>query len=66
MPQRKFGVIFGVANKRSVALATAQLLHEAGAHGVAMIVTGIRHFKHSRGPDARRAEVVLETLRCKL
>jgi len=27
----KFGIIFGVANKRSIAWATAQALHEAGA-----------------------------------
>ena len=27
----KVGIIFGVANKRSIAWATAQALHEAGA-----------------------------------
>jgi enoyl-[acyl-carrier protein] reductase I len=27
----KFGIVFGVANKRSIAWATAQVLHEAGA-----------------------------------
>ncbi len=31
MLQNKFGIIFGVANKRSIAWATAQALHEAGA-----------------------------------
>lgn len=31
MLQNKFGVVFGVANKRSIAWATAQALHEAGA-----------------------------------
>ncbi len=31
MLQNKFGIIFGVANKRSIAWATAQSLHEAGA-----------------------------------
>jgi enoyl-[acyl-carrier protein] reductase I len=31
MLQDKFGIIFGVANKRSIAWATAQALHEAGA-----------------------------------
>ena len=31
MLQNKFGVIFGVANKRSIAWATAQALHNAGA-----------------------------------
>src|SRR4030095_6452861 len=31
MLQNKFGVICGVANKRSIAWATAQVLHEAGA-----------------------------------
>src|ERR1051325_4615057 len=31
MLQNKFGIIFGVANKRSIAWATAQVLHEAGA-----------------------------------
>lgn len=31
MMQNKFGVVFGVANKRSIAWATAQALHEAGA-----------------------------------
>ncbi|MFN2492692.1 MAG: enoyl-ACP reductase [Pyrinomonadaceae bacterium] len=29
--ENKFGIIFGVANKRSIAWATAQALHEAGA-----------------------------------
>src|SRR4026209_2833013 len=31
MIKDKFGIIFGVANKRSIAWATAQALHEAGA-----------------------------------
>lgn len=31
MLENKFGIIFGVANKRSIAWATAQALHEAGA-----------------------------------
>src|ERR1700730_8816873 len=31
MLQNKHGIIFGVANKRSIAWATAQALHEAGA-----------------------------------
>src|SRR5688572_23932509 len=31
MLQNKKGIIFGVANKRSIAWATAQALHEAGA-----------------------------------
>src|ERR1700747_2947457 len=31
MLQDKNGIIFGVANKRSIAWATAQALHEAGA-----------------------------------
>src|SRR5215470_3105338 len=31
MLQNKTGIIFGVANKRSIAWATAQALHEAGA-----------------------------------
>ncbi|MBC8030063.1 MAG: enoyl-ACP reductase [Pyrinomonadaceae bacterium] len=31
MLQNKFGIIFGVANKRSIAWATAQALHAAGA-----------------------------------
>src|SRR4051812_5944011 len=31
MLQDKFGIIFGVANKRSIAWATAQALNEAGA-----------------------------------
>jgi enoyl-[acyl-carrier protein] reductase I len=31
MLQNKLGIIFGVANKRSIAWATAQALHEAGA-----------------------------------
>jgi enoyl-[acyl-carrier protein] reductase I len=31
MLQNKFGIIFGVANKRSIAWATAEALHEAGA-----------------------------------
>src|SRR5206468_6875189 len=31
MLKDKFGIIFGVANKRSIAWATAQVLHEAGA-----------------------------------
>src|SRR5712692_11453752 len=31
MLQNKLGIIFGVANKRSIAWATAQSLHEAGA-----------------------------------
>ena len=31
MLKNKFGIIFGVANKRSIAWATAQVLHEAGA-----------------------------------
>jgi enoyl-[acyl-carrier protein] reductase I len=31
MLQNKFGIIFGVANKRSIAWATAQALHDAGA-----------------------------------
>jgi enoyl-[acyl-carrier protein] reductase I len=31
MLHNKFGVVFGVANKRSIAWATAQALHEAGA-----------------------------------
>ncbi len=31
MLQNKFGIIFGVANKRSIAWATAQALHSAGA-----------------------------------
>jgi enoyl-[acyl-carrier protein] reductase I len=31
MLQDKFGIIFGVANRRSIAWATAQALHEAGA-----------------------------------
>src|SRR6476469_10243275 len=31
MLQNKQGIIFGVANKRSIAWATAQALHEAGA-----------------------------------
>lgn len=31
MLQNKVGIIFGVANKRSIAWATAQALHEAGA-----------------------------------
>ncbi len=31
MLQNKSGIIFGVANKRSIAWATAQALHEAGA-----------------------------------
>ena len=32
MLENKNGIIFGVANKRSIAWATAQALHEAGAH----------------------------------
>src|SRR5205807_10258021 len=32
MLKDKRGVIFGVANKRSIAWATAQALHQAGAH----------------------------------
>src|SRR5918911_4452444 len=32
MLQNKNGIIFGVANKRSIAWATAQALHEAGAN----------------------------------
>src|SRR5215467_13245425 len=32
MLEGKNGIIFGVANKRSIAWATAQALHEAGAH----------------------------------
>ncbi len=31
MLKDKFGIVFGVANKRSIAWATAQVLHEAGA-----------------------------------
>src|SRR2546430_10725217 len=31
MLENKAGIIFGVANKRSIAWATAQALHEAGA-----------------------------------
>ena len=31
MLKNKTGIIFGVANKRSIAWATAQALHEAGA-----------------------------------
>src|SRR6185295_10983493 len=31
MLENKYGIIFGVANKRSIAWATAQVLHEAGA-----------------------------------
>ena len=31
MLENKNGIIFGVANKRSIAWATAQALHEAGA-----------------------------------
>ena len=31
MLKNKYGIIFGVANKRSIAWATAQALHEAGA-----------------------------------
>ena len=31
MLENKFGIIFGVANKRSIAWATAQALHEGGA-----------------------------------
>ncbi len=31
MLENKFGIIFGVANKRSIAWASAQALHEAGA-----------------------------------
>src|ERR1700730_18650447 len=31
MLQDKLGIIFGVANKRSIAWATAQSLHDAGA-----------------------------------
>src|SRR6266487_1743287 len=31
MLQNKLGIVFGVANKRSIAWATAQALHEAGA-----------------------------------
>src|ERR1700687_5939243 len=31
MLKDKFGILFGVANKRSIACATAQSLHEAGA-----------------------------------
>jgi len=31
MLKNKYGIIFGVANKRSIAWATAQVLHEAGA-----------------------------------
>lgn len=31
MLENKFGIVFGVANKRSIAWATAQALHEAGA-----------------------------------
>src|SRR5437764_14135640 len=31
MLENKTGIIFGVANKRSIAWATAQALHEAGA-----------------------------------
>ncbi|MGH9902919.1 MAG: enoyl-ACP reductase FabI, partial [Pyrinomonadaceae bacterium] len=31
MLQDKYGIVFGVANKRSIAWATAQALHEAGA-----------------------------------
>src|SRR6266404_9472669 len=31
MLQNKQGIIFGVANKRSIAWATAQALHQAGA-----------------------------------
>src|ERR1043166_3015600 len=32
MLKNKNGIIFGVANKRSIAWATAQALHEAGAN----------------------------------
>ena len=32
MLKDKNGIIFGVANKRSIAWATAQALHEAGAN----------------------------------
>ena len=31
MLKDKFGIVFGVANKRSIAWATAQALHEAGS-----------------------------------
>ena len=31
MLENKFGIIFGVANKRSIAWASAQALQEAGA-----------------------------------
>ena len=31
MLENRFGIIFGVANKRSIAWATAQALSEAGA-----------------------------------
>jgi enoyl-[acyl-carrier protein] reductase I len=34
MLQNKFGIIFGVANKRSIAWGTAPSLHEAGARVV--------------------------------
>ena len=32
MLKDKTGIVFGVANKRSIAWATAQALHEAGAN----------------------------------
>src|SRR6476619_1533718 len=41
MLQNKTGIIFGVANKRSIAWATAQVLHEAGAR-LAFIYQGDR------------------------
>ncbi len=41
MLENRFGIIFGVANKRSIAWATAQALHEAGA-GLAFTYQGER------------------------
>ena len=52
MLKDKNGIIFGVANKRSIAWATAQALHEAGAN-LAFTYQGERLKENVGEPDER-------------
>jgi len=52
MLKDKNGIIFGVANKRSIAWATAQALHEAGAN-LAFTYQGDRLKEMSRNSQTK-------------
>jgi enoyl-[acyl-carrier protein] reductase I len=62
MLKDKNGIIFGVANKRSIAWATAQALHEAGAN-LAFTYQGDRLKENVESLTTKRCPVVAALVR---